>query len=178
MRRFDFVGGIFLRIGRRWLGLVKEFPFVCTVPVICGGTEAESAQGTFIETGDGASPENFSELAEVSNIGGPNEKADEIDATHLRSPEGYKEFIPSFKDGGEIPLTLNYIAGSTTQSALRAEFNQTPPPTKNRRITWPDGSTTSFAGWVKARGASAQVGSKISSMVTLRGVGAVTLDES
>lgn len=115
-------------------------------------TEARSAQNTYIETGDGASPETFTELAEVKSIGGPNESQEELDATHLRSTGGYREFVPSFKDGGEIPMVLNFIPGNTTQQALRTEFATNPSPTKNRRITFPDGTTCTFAAWVKSIG--------------------------
>ena len=137
-------------------------------------TEARSAQNTYFSTGDGASPEVFTELAEVVSIGGPNETADEIDATHLRSPSGYREFIQSFKDGGELPLELNFVPGSATQQAMDADFAS--GTTKNRQITYPDGSYHSFAGWVKARGNSnTAVGSKLTRMYTVRIVGPVTL---
>lgn len=137
-------------------------------------SEATSAQGTYFSTGDGASPEVFTELAEVVNIGGPNETADEIDVTHLRSTGGYREFIQSFKDGGELSLELNFVPGNATQQAMDADFAS--GATKNRKITYPDGSYHSFAGWVKARGnSSTNVGSKLSRMYTVRIVGPVEL---
>lgn len=142
-------------------------------------TQAMSAQGTFIGKGDGASPENFAEIAEVKNIGGPDEKADEIDVTHLRSPEGYREFIQSFKDGGEIPLTLNFIPSSATQDStngLRAEFQS--GAIKNYQITYPDGTTCTFAAWVKQCGNAAQVGNALEFNVTLRMVGPTTWNEA
>src|SRR6185436_4037195 len=135
-----------------------------------GLSEAQSAQNTYFSTGNGASPEVFSELSEVVSIGGPQEKADEIDVTHLRSPSGYREFIQSFKDGGEVPLELNFLPGDTSQQNLRADFAS--GTTKNRRITYPDGSHSDFAGWVKAVGnSSTQVGSKLGMMATIRIVG-------
>lgn len=140
-------------------------------------SEARSAQGTYFSTGDGASPENFEELAEVVSIGGPNETADEIDVTHLRSDLGYREFVQSFKDGGELPLELNFIPGNSTQQNMDADF--TSGTRKNRRITYPDGSYHSFFGWVKARGNSqTAVGNKLSRTYTVRIVGPVTLTEA
>ncbi|HEX8030274.1 MAG TPA: phage tail tube protein [Vicinamibacterales bacterium] len=137
-------------------------------------SDARSAQNTYFSTGDGASPEQFGELSEVVSIGGPNETADEIDVTHLRSQGGYREFIQSFKDGGELPLNLNFIPGDTSQQAMDADFAS--GTTKNRRITYPDGSYDSFAGWVKARGNSEiAVGSKLARTYTVRIVGPVVL---
>lgn len=140
-------------------------------------TEAMSAQNTYFSTGDGNSPEVFTELAEVKNIGGPDEKADELEATHLRSPSGYREFLQSFKDGGELTIEANFLPGDTTQQAMAADFAS--GTTKNRRITYPDGSYNSFAGWVKAKGNSGtQVGSVLGRMFTVRISGPVTLTEA
>lgn len=144
-------------------------------------TEALSSQNAYISTGNGASPEVFTEIAEVKHIGGPNEKADESDVTHLRSPGGYREFIPSFKDGGELPLELNFIPGNATQDSvtgLRYEFQQNPIPTKNRRITFPDGTTATFAAWVKAIGTDLNVGNPMMLNVTLRIVGPTDWNEA
>ena len=143
-------------------------------------TEAMSAQGTYIATGDASSPEGFTaEVAEVKNIGGPDEKADEIDVTHLRSPGGYREFIQSFKDGGELPLTMNFLPSDNTQdssSGLRADFQS--GAIKNRRIFYPDGTTCTFASWVKGIGTGAQVGNALELNVTLRLVGPTVWEEA
>lgn len=136
-------------------------------------SQARSAQGTYFSTGDGTSPEQFTELSEVVSIGGPDEQADEIDVTHLRSEGGYREFIQSFKDGGELPLVMNFIPSSTSQQALDADF--TSGTTKNRRITYPDGSYHSFAGWVKRRAnEEIAVGNKLGRAYTIRIVGPVS----
>lgn len=136
-------------------------------------SDAVSAQGTYIGKGDGASPENFTEIAEVVSIGGPNETSDEIEVTHLRSTGGYREFLQSFKDGGECPLNLNFIPGNATQDAitgLRSEFQS--GARKNYRITFPDTSTCLFAAFVKGIGTTIAVGDKLGLDVTLRIVGA------
>jgi hypothetical protein len=135
-------------------------------------SDAISAQNTYFSNGDGASPEVFTELAEVVSIGGPNETSEEIDVTHLRSTGGYREFIQSFKDGGEIPMELNMINANTTQQSLRTDFQA--GTVRNRRITFPDGTTCTFSAFVKGIGAGAQVGSKLSSSVTMRVVGETT----
>ncbi len=144
---------------------------------ITGLTEAMSAQGAYFATGDGASPEVFTEFQEAKVIGGPNETADELEATHLRSPSGYREFLQSFKDGGEITIEANFIPGDATQVAMDADF--TSGTTKNRRIYYPDGSYNSFAGWVKGRGnTNTGVNQILTRTYTVRVSGPVTLTEA
>ena len=138
-------------------------------------SQAMSAQGTFIGKGDGTSPENFAEIAEVASIGGPNETSDEIEVTHLRSTGGYREFLQSFKDGGELPLVMNFIPGDGTQDSLtglRAEFQT--GAKKNYQITFPDTTTCTFEAFVKSIGTPIAVGEKLSLNCTLRVVGATT----
>lgn len=141
-------------------------------------SEAMSAQNTYISKGTQTSPPVYTEISEVKNIGGPNESADEIDVTHLRSPGGYREFLQSFKDGGELPLELNFLPIDNTQDAvqgLRSEFAS--GEVKPYQITYPDGSTCTFDAWVKSIGNSAQVGEALMLNVTLRIVGPTTWSE-
>ncbi len=142
-------------------------------------SDAMSAQGTYISKGNGASPEVFTEIAEVATIGGPNETSDEIEVTHLRTVGGYREYLQSFKDGGELPLTLNFIPNNATQDSLtglRSEFQS--GAVKNYRITYPDTSTCIFAAYVKSIGSPANVGDKLSMECALRITGATVWDEA
>lgn len=136
-------------------------------------SNAISTQGVYIGTSDGASPESFGELAEVKSIGGPNETSEELDVTHLRSPGAYKEYIQSFKDGGELPITMNFVSGSTSQLALMADYEATPQTVRRRQITYPDGSSCVFSSFVKARNTPVAVGAVLELQVTLRISGAV-----
>ncbi len=136
-------------------------------------SNAISAQGTYFGTGDGASPEDFGELAEVVSIGGPNQTSEEIDVTHLRSMSGYREFIQSFKDSGELPLECNYVPGSLSQAAILAEFDT--GTIKTRRIFYPDGATDTFSAYVKGITRGAVVGNKIPMNITFRLVGPVSM---
>jgi len=143
-------------------------------------TEAFSAQQSYISIGDSASPNTFTEVAEVKNIGGPNETADEIEVTHLRSPGSYREFLASFKDGGEIPCVANYIPSNATHgsgaSGLRGLFAS--GAVRGWRITLADGTLLEFDGWVKAIGTPIQVGNAVELNFTVRVSGAVVATEA
>lgn len=141
-------------------------------------SDAMSTQGTYIATSEGGSPEVFGELAEVKNIGGPNETSEELDVTHLRSPGAYKEYIQSFKDGGELPLTMNFVSGSASQVALMADYEANPQTIRRRKITYPDGSSCVFSSFVKARNTPVAVGAVLELQVTLRITGAVIWDRA
>ncbi len=69
-------------------------------------TEAISGIGVVIQRGDGESDENFTTIAEIQSIDGPNKTRPMIKATKLDSDGGYDEFIPGFKDGGTISLVM------------------------------------------------------------------------
>ena len=137
-------------------------------------SEATSSQDTYISVGDAASPNTFTEIAEVKSIGGPNETSDEIDVTHLRSTGGYREFLQSFKDGGDLPCNCNFLPGNATHQQIRTLFES--GAQRGWKISYPDGSTDEFVAYVKGVGRTAQVGNALEGSFTLRVIGAVTLD--
>lgn len=62
---------------------------------------------------------NLIELLEVVSFGLPDDQVDEVEATHLKSPNKRKEYIAGLADGGDIEVTLNYVPGSPTDIAVR-----------------------------------------------------------
>jgi hypothetical protein len=172
--------GAFVRMRRRYYGVSFSggWPFRM-LPVIAGGTDGMSSQGTYIQFGDSASPNTFTEVAEVSSIGGPNEDSEELDMTHLRSTGGYREFLQSFKDAGELALTMNFIPSNATQNSVagvRSLYQS--GAVRGWKINFPDGTTCTFDAYVKAIGQVATVGQKLELNVTLRITGATVWDET
>lgn len=47
-------------------------------------------------------------VAEINATSGPNITRTAVKATQLDSPGGWNEYIPGFKDGGEITLNMNF----------------------------------------------------------------------
>jgi hypothetical protein len=84
-------------------------------------------------------------LAEVRTAGFPQDETDEIEVTHLNSPDRYKEFIQGLIDAGEFNITLNYVPGSATDLLLTAAKGT--GTVRKARIVVPDNSGTGAADW-------------------------------
>jgi hypothetical protein len=94
---------------------------------------------------EGNTPGTYDALAEVVAITPPGMTREAVDATHLLSPDAWREFIAGLKDQGEASLTLNFIA--TNYPTLMALFGV---GTGNFQITTPSGAALRFAGIVTA----------------------------
>ena len=136
-------------------------------------TAATATQGSQFKRGDGASAEAFTAIAEINSIDGPNMSRETIDVTSLDSVGGYREFITSFRDGGQVDLDCNFtLAG---YAAFLADFQF--DDSVNYQIVWPDtGATTlDFAAYIINVGSSTPMGDKIQMKATVKITGAVTL---
>ncbi|WEK56372.1 MAG: phage tail tube protein [Candidatus Cohnella colombiensis] len=61
-------------------------------------------------------------IASLKSIGGLDLSADTADVTTLDSDGGYREFIGTFKDGGEVPISGNFEPGNPGQSDVYDAF--------------------------------------------------------
>jgi predicted secreted protein len=94
-------------------------------------TQARIGYGAQLQYGDGGSPEMFATVAEiVDTISGPSLTADQVEATHMESPDGYREYISGLKDGEEVTFTCNYLPTNQSQLGLLAIFES------GSRRTW------------------------------------------
>jgi len=112
----------------------------------------------------------YTPIAEITAIDGPSVSRDTIDVTSLDSTGGYKEYVPGFRDSGEISLTMNFTA--TTYEIMLDDFES--DNLINYKIETPDGSTWTFAGYITELSLSASTGDKITSNVTIKISGPVT----
>lgn len=62
---------------------------------------------------EGGVPGTYVPAAEVTAITPPSRSREAIDATHLNSPDAYREFIAGIMEGGEASLTLNFVPSAT-----------------------------------------------------------------
>lgn len=105
-------------------------------------TEADIGHGTTLEYAHPDTPEAFTAMGEITNVTPPPMTRDVIDATHMQSPDRWREYIAGLRDGGEMSIDLNFVPGSTTDVFLvNSQIENFPRP---YRITYPDGSVETF----------------------------------
>lgn len=75
-------------------------------------SDAAIGYGSTFSIGNGASPQGFGELAEVVTITPPGFTMDEVDVTHLQSPDQFREVIGTIKDATEVSMTANATAAN------------------------------------------------------------------
>jgi hypothetical protein len=82
-------------------------------------TEATIGYGSLIEISqdDGST---WQPGGEVNDITPPSNTVDLVEATHMQSPNGDKEFILGLNDPGECSFTLNFVPGSTADTMYLA----------------------------------------------------------
>jgi hypothetical protein len=88
-------------------------------------SNARIGYGTILKRRISTSPLTYQTIMEVNHIGGPTMKRDTPDVTHMLSPEGFHEFIPGLKDGGEVTVEGNLVVEDATQNVstgLLGEF--------------------------------------------------------
>jgi hypothetical protein len=61
---------------------------------------------------------NLAELVQVVSFGLPEIEVDQVETTHLKSADRFKEFGDGLADGGEIEIVFNFRPGSDTDEAL------------------------------------------------------------
>lgn len=104
------------------------------------------ADGTTIARGDGASPEAFTTIPQVTNIGTVGQDRGLIDVTNLSSTA--REYKKAIKDGQEIALVMQYDPDDTVHSGLRTDNDA--ETARNYRVTFTDSpaQTVTFAALV------------------------------
>lgn len=139
-------------------------------------TGARIGYGTLFKSGNGAVPEVFTILAEVTSITPPSISRDTVDATHELSPGAWREFIAGLKDGGDVSLDLNFVAGGTAAASLMTELNNDGPAAlANRQILFPDGSYFQFGGILTKFEPDAPLDKQMSAKVTFKVTGQPSL---
>lgn len=111
-------------------------------------SQAILGYGCTVEVSTGSSPDVLQTIDEVTNITPPGNTLDQIDVSHMQSPNRRREFISGMADGGEFSCEHNFVPGSLTDQFLFALLN-TPIGTSRRRfvrLSFPTGATWFFAG--------------------------------
>lgn len=138
------------------------------------GTGVVVAAASAALSGGAAGTEAFTTIAEITNISGPGIKFELIDATHMESPDAFREYVPSLLDGTEISFDLNYLPGDANQGGLRDD--QLARVLRNFQIVWTDddGSTDTFAGYITDFTPTAKIDDKLAASATIKISGPIT----
>lgn len=141
-------------------------------------TLAIDAYGTLLQSGDGGAPENFTTIAEVTDITGPGLVQDPLDVTSHESPGAFREFVGGLLDGGEVTFTINYVPTAATQDASTGLLaDMIARIVRNFQLIFPDVGTTtwSFSALVTSFEPAEPVDDRLSAEVTLKVTGQPTL---
>lgn len=136
-------------------------------------SDAISGVGTVFKRSDMTSAPTFTAIAEINSIDGPNKSRDTIDVTSLDSTGGYREFIASFRDGGEVTLEMNFTRDGYVD--MNADFET--DTLVDYQIVLPDTSNTTldFSGLVTSLGLGVPLDDKVTAPVTIKVSGQVIL---
>ena len=106
-------------------------------------TSAVTGMGAQFAIGDGnnGGSTTYLPVGEVTNITSPSLTREAIDATHLMSPDQFREVIAGLLDSEPATITFNYVPGAadplyTAMLAGAGDF----------RITYPNGVQLNFSG--------------------------------
>lgn len=146
---------------------------VCVVKNVTTNTFAVDVDTTgkaITGTAAKATPVAWTEIAEVTDWDGPSGTAQVIDMTYLTAAAKHKKM--GLPDEGQFTLSINWIptnAGQQAVATARAEQAE-----KNFKVTYEDGSTQTFAGYVLGFATSGGVDNKVAGSITIEITGAVT----
>lgn len=76
--------------------------------------------GHVLEIALTSTPTEFTYIKEVYDATPPADSDDQVDATHMQSPNRRREYIPGLTDSGEAAYEMNYVPGSVTDKFLRS----------------------------------------------------------
>ena len=118
---------------------------------------------------------DWTNLAYVRSIEGPNVAGDEVESTTLDTTGNYREFVPTLIDPGDLTAEIVWDPESTgTNTHVLLTGLLTARTVTNWKVTLPSSKTCLFAGWVKSFSPSIPVDDLITASVTIRATSGVT----
>lgn len=136
---------------------------------------AVAATGTLLKIGDGGGPETFTTIAEVKDISGPGLTVSTEDTTS-HDANGYRTFIPTLKEVGEVTFDINFDNGATQGFASGLYLDAVNRTLRHFQIVIPTtaSKTGSFSAYVTGWDMSFPVEGVLTASVTLTVSGSVT----
>lgn len=115
-------------------------------------------------------------IGDLSSIGSPSITQEELDVTTLDSEGGYREFIPGFKDPGEVPISGYFVLADQGQAELIAALDS--EELQDYEIIYPArlGASWSFQGFISSYNITAETEDAIGFDATIRVSGKPTIN--
>lgn len=130
------------------------------------------SQGTAFKVSDGASPETFNAVGQVTSIDGPDGSAPVIDVSNLSSTA--REKTQGLADEGQITLQLQYDMDDTGQSRLKTLRTGRTLGSFKIEMSDSPATTLSFSGYVLQFARSFNIDEVVMGTVTIEISGSVT----
>jgi predicted secreted protein len=116
----------------------------------------------------------LTELSEIISVALPNSQVEDVEATHMLSPNRRREFVAGLIDDGEGSIEMNYVPGSATDLLITAALAD--GDTRDYKVVLPvaDGSTWEVTGdcIVKGYEKSVPIDDRMTATLTIRFTGA------
>lgn len=133
---------------------------------------AKIAYGSTLEVETSPGSGTYTTIAEIKSVSKPNASVDDVEVTHMTSPNLAKEFIAGLTDYGDIQFDINWIPGSATDTFLEAW--RASGLNRSTRITYPGSIKDTFPAYMKGYEAGAAgPGDVLAGTLTLKVAGAV-----
>lgn len=131
-------------------------------------TNAAIGYGAAFAIYDGVS--SYVAVAEVVNITPPGRTRDAVDATHMASPNKYREYIAGLLDAGEATIEINFVpaVSDVINTAMEAGVG-------TFQITHPNGIRLQFSAVVTNYEPDMPIDGKMVANVTFKVSGKPTL---
>jgi hypothetical protein len=112
----------------------------------------------------------YVDVAEVTNITWPGYARDAVDATHMTSPDSFREYIAGLMDAGEATIEMNFVpsASDVIVAAMVAGAG-------NFQIEHPNGVKLQFAAIVTGYDPGIPLDDKMTASATFKVSGKPTL---
>lgn len=118
----------------------------------------------------------FVQLAEITLLTPPADTVDEVDATHMTSPDATKESISGLADPGSMVVEMNLIPGSPSDLFIRAW--RASRRRRACRIVFPNDAEIEFRAFVTGYEPAVPNDDKMTATLTCKVTGApLTEDE-
>lgn len=135
-------------------------------------SQAGIGYGTFLAVETSLGSGVWTDIAEVSSVTAPNAAADQVERTHMQSPNRTKEFAQGLIDPGDAAFKLNHIPGDSVDNFIVAW--KAAGDVRGVRITYPNAHTQTFPAFVKGYAPDAfNPSGLLSATLTLKVAGAV-----